>query len=37
MQPRKKRIGILGFGESGKYIVNSILTDASVAEKLEIV
>lgn len=32
----RKRVGILGYGALGKYLVEKIQTDASVSEKLEL-
>jgi len=33
---RKRRVGVLGYGTIGQYLVRSILTDASVAQELEL-
>lgn len=37
MLQRKKRVGILGYGESGKYIVDCIFKDPTISDKLEVV
>lgn len=34
---KKKRVGILGYGESGKYIVDCIFKDPLIGAKLELV
>lgn len=35
-KPRKRRIGVVGYGNLGKYLVRSILTDPKVSSKVEL-
>ena len=34
--PRKRRVGVVGYGSLGKYLVKAILTDAKVSARLEL-